>query len=295
MISAGIVTFEPELRRLRDNLAAISPQVSAVVMFDNGSKNAADVRSLAAEFDNVEVRLGEQNFGIAAALNRLAEHAIASGADWLLTLDQDSVCPPGMVAALAAARTPAAALVTPFIVDRNKQSLRDHRLDALPATQEFRQSARKGAITSGALMRLEAWQSVGGFDERFFIDYVDYDFNQRVMNAGFTILRCNRTHLLHEVGHARRTWLRVPRRDINGVWRLERFYSFGHSASRCYYKARNRVLFTRKHGRTLGLTNEGAWQIPQQIALTILFEPDRARKLRAFLRGTRDGLREDLR
>jgi hypothetical protein len=51
-------------------------------------------------------------------------------------------------------------------------------------------------------------------------------------------------------------------------------------------------MFSRKYGRKLGLTHEGVWQLPQQIALTVLFEDQRGAKLRAFLKGIRDGMRE---
>ena len=294
MIIAGIVTFEPDIDRLRQNLAAISPQVSEVVVYDNGSHNGDEVSKLVAATSNATVILGDRNNGIAAALNRLAETAVTRGAKYLVTLDQDSVCSETMVANLAAVMGHRIGMVTPYIVDRNKMSMEEFHLLSLPELERYSQPARKGAITSGALLDLQAWKSVGGFDELFFIDYVDYDFNQRLMDAGYSIWRANRTPLLHEVGRATPTWLHVPRKDISGNWHIERFFSFGHSPTRCYYKARNRILFTRKYGRKLGLTHEGAWQIPQQIALTILFEKDKITKLKGFIRGIRDGIREPL-
>jgi rhamnosyltransferase len=54
------------------------------------------------------------------------------------------------------------------------------------------------------------------------------------------------------------------------------------------------VLFTRKHGRELGISHEGIWQIPQQVVLTVLFETDKLDKLKAFWRGIIDGVRMPL-
>jgi rhamnosyltransferase len=295
MIFAGIVTFQPDLDRLRDNLQAISRQVRKVIIYDNGSTNIESISDLAAQFPNIFVICGGTNVGIAAALNRLAEAALLEGASTLLTLDQDSVCASNMVSTLAAEMGQNVGMVTPYIVDRNKLTLEEFERLCLPRIEQYRQPARRGAITSGALVNLDAWKVVGGFDELFFIDYVDYDFNQRVMEAGYVIYRANRTALLHEVGLATPTWLWTPRRDLAGRWRFERFFAFGHSSTRCYYKARNRVIFTRKHGRKLGLTHEGVWQIPQQILLTLVFESQRAAKLRSFARGVRDGCRVPLR
>ncbi|MGO4586507.1 glycosyltransferase [Arthrobacter sp. 2RAF6] len=294
MIIAGIVTFEPDIDRLQENLVAVSQQVPHVFIFDNGSTNSEAISNLADASTNVSVIYNKTNDGIAAALNRLAEAALDHGANFLLTLDQDSVCFPTMVSKLATELGEGIGMVTPYIIDRNKQTLEDyHRLN-LPRVERYRQPARRGAITSGAIVDLTAWRRVGGFDELFFIDYVDYDFNQRLMDAGYAILRVNAAPLLHEVGRATLTWLRVPRKDLSGRWRIERFFAFGHSPFRCYYKARNRVIFTRKHGRKLGLTHEGVWQIPQQIALTLMFERQRLAKLKGFVRGIRDGLRVPL-
>lgn len=294
MIIAGIVTFEPDINRLQENLEAIAPQVPRIFIYDNGSTNSEEISTLAEALPNISVIHSGTNEGIAAALNRLAEAALGHGATSLLTLDQDSVCSPAMVSKLAAELADGIGMVTPYIVDRNKQTLEEYRRLDLPHVERYRQPARRGAITSGAIVDLTAWSRVGGFDELFFIDYVDYDFNQRLMDAGYSILRVNTASLLHEVGRATRTWLHVPRKDLSGSWRIERFFAFGHGPARCYYKARNRVLFTRKHGRKLGLTHEGIWQIPQQIALTLVFERQRFAKLKGFVRGIRDGLRVPL-
>ena len=289
LIAAGIVTFQPDVDRLRANLAGVIDQVDSVIIFDNGSSNLSEIDELVRSMPPAKLLSSDRNLGIAAALNRLGDAAAELGAKWILTLDQDSVSPPEMVASLRSVMKDGVGIVTPYIVDRNKLTEAEFRALDLPAVEVYPQPARRGAITSGSLVDIEAWKAVGGYDERFFIDYVDYDFNQRISRAGYRILRANRTYLLHEVGKAERTWLWVPRRDLSHAWRLERFYSFGHSPERCYYKARNRVLFTRKHGRNLGITHEGIWQVPRQVALTLLFERNRWSKLRAFARGLVDG------
>ena len=44
MRCAGIVTYNPDLERLRANLNNTVSQVDAVFVFDNGSENVADIR-----------------------------------------------------------------------------------------------------------------------------------------------------------------------------------------------------------------------------------------------------------
>lgn len=292
-VMAGIVTFNPDLERLAQNLDAIACQVGRAVIFDNGSENADELGELVGRWDNVELISGESNFGIAHALNQLLDVAEGAAASYLLTLDQDSVASGGMVSALKSFMSARVGMVTPLIVDRNKQELAAQDA-SLPPVQTYKRAARRGAITSGALLSVAAAREAGNFDERLFIDYVDYDLNARLLLAGYEILRVNSVTLLHEVGSARPTWLFTFRRTIDGAWRIERFYSFGHSEQRCYFKARNRVVFSRKYGLRFGLTNEGIWQIPQQIVLTLLFEEQKREKLLAFARGVRDGFRLQL-
>ena len=260
-VFAGVVTFNPDIDLLLDNLRAVSPQVACVLVFDNSSANIGDVRTVVDEIENAELIESPHNIGIAGALNRIALRAIESGCRWLVTLDQDSVCAPAMVATLRQYANDGTPLVTPFIVDRNKMTLESYIRLSLPDVQYFRRAAVKGAITSGALVDLTTLDELGGFDERFFIDAVDYDLNRRLLSAGYRIARANSTYLLHEVGEARKTWLRTPRRSMDGRWYWETFYSFGHGSFRCYYKARNRVLYSKKHWRSIGFANEGIAQV----------------------------------
>lgn len=291
-VGAVIVPYDPNLVRLRENLAAIAPQVSRLLVIDNGSVTAAAIADLISFYPNAEFLENEENEGVSGALGRGFEWAKDHGIEWLLTLDQDSVSSSGMVDDLFALIADNVAMVTPFIVDRNKMSVSEFEKLAprLPDSEEFHQAARKGAITSGALTNVSAVASVGGFDHRLFIDYVDYDLNARLLLSGFSILRANHTYLLHEVGYAQPTWLIIPRKSISGKWHLERFYSFGHSPQRCYYKARNRVIYSRRYGRSLRFGNEGIVQIPQQMFLTFVFEDQKLAKLAAFFRGIVAGI-----
>ena len=293
-VAAGVVTFNPDIDRLMENLGAVSPQAGHLIIFDNGSRNIVDIRTAVGEIENADLIECAENLGVATALNRIASSASERGFRWLLTLDQDSVCAPDMIEKLSKYATEETPLVTPFILDRNKMTTADFLELSLPPVQFFRHAAIKGAITSGGLMNLQVFDDVQRFDEQFFIDFVDYDFNMRLMRAGYRIARVNDTYLLHELGIARKTWLRTPRKTLDGRWRWETFYSFGHSPVRCYYKARNRVLYSRKHWRSIGFSNEGIAQIPQQMFLTLLFEEEKFSKFRAFLRGVVDGVRAPL-
>ena len=92
MRCAGIVTYNPDLERLRANLNNTASQVDAVFVFDNGSENVADIRSLAdSEYTTLRVEADPNNRGIAFALNRLLDAAKEHGFKHMLLLDRKSV------------------------------------------------------------------------------------------------------------------------------------------------------------------------------------------------------------
>ena len=289
MRCAGIVTYNPQIERLRSNLRNTVAQVDEVFIFDNGSNNLADIRDLVeGEFKTVGIEADANNRGIAYALNRLLRAAGNADYPHMLLLDQDSVPSEGMCDELERHLHGNVALVCPFILDRNRMSVDEWRGMELPATERLRHAARRGAITSGSLIDVAAALAVGGFDENLFIDYVDFDFNERMLLNDYAIIRDNTTYLLHEKGKSERTWLKVPRRTSAGV-QWQPLYKLGYSPMRCYYQTRNRIIYWKKYHVHTG--NEGLTEIPMLMALSLLFENKRVAKLRAYARGIRDGVR----
>lgn len=290
MRCAGIVAFNPEIERLRANLRATAPQVRQVFVYDNGSANAQDVRALCeGEFDNVHVIADTENRGIAFALNQLLAAAHDGGYAHILMLDQDSVPTEGMCDELERHLSGDVAMVSPFILDRNRMTMEEYRAMTMPPLERLTHAAKHGAITSGTLNDVEAALAVGGFDDALFIDYVDFDFNERLLLNGYTIVKDNRACLIHEKGKSEKTFVRVPRRGPCDKIVWQPLYKLGYGPIRCYYQARNRVIFWKKYHRWTGL--EGLTEIPMLMVLSLVFEGHRVAKLSAYCRGIRDGVR----
>ena len=53
--AAGIVTYNPDIQRLKANIDAITNQVYIVYCFDNGSDNINEIRRLLDAYDNVQL------------------------------------------------------------------------------------------------------------------------------------------------------------------------------------------------------------------------------------------------
>jgi len=92
VICAGIVTYNPDLSLLNRCIASIKDKVNFIFVVDNGSKSENDIFEIQKDYSNIKVILNRCNRGIAAALNQIAVESKNFGAEWFLTLDQDSVC-----------------------------------------------------------------------------------------------------------------------------------------------------------------------------------------------------------
>ena len=164
-IYAGIVSYNPDLERLKENISAIQNQISTVVVFDNGSNNVDEIRNLISGFTNVEFIRSEENLGIAAALNRLMQWGCEKGCDWMLSLDQDSVCEKNFVTEMTPYLTIERNLgvVAPVIVDRN--------VGVVGHNPKSKYAHVNTCITSGAFSKISAWEKIGKYDESMFRIY----------------------------------------------------------------------------------------------------------------------------
>ena len=293
MRCAGIVTYNPDLDRLRANLNNTVSQVDAVFIFDNGSNNVdAMIQMTTSDFKHIYVQKESKNRGIAYGLNQLLINAKQHSYNHILLLDQDSVPSIGMCDELERYLQGKVALVCPFILDRNRMTVEEWESLNLPSTEQLTHAAKYGAITSGSMLDVPAAFAVGGFDNDLFIDFVDFDFNERLLLNGYSIVRDNTVFLLHEKGKSEKTFVRILRRIASDSIRWQPLFKLGYSPERCYYQARNRIIFWKKYHRYTN--SEGIIQLPSLIVLSFLFESGRIKKVRAYMRGIKDGMRMEI-
>lgn len=269
---AGIVTFNPDLVRLRENLDAIVDQVDAVIVVDNASIDSDSIRELIQHFPGTHFQGNIENSGISKALNQVMQWSKEFGASWTIMLDQDSVCSAGMVGILMQNAAMNVGIVAPAIIDRS---------DRTPLAEQQRREEVNYCITSGSLNNVETWHSVGGYDEAFFIDFVDFDYCLRVREGGFRIIRDTKASLLHEIGK---------------ITRHGRFIAYHHSAFRSYHMARDMINYARKHRnspRELKVQRRGLVAtyliLVRKSMIVAMFEEDRIRRVSALLRGSLAG------
>ena len=141
-VCVGIVTYNPNIQRLRESIESISKQVNEVVICDNGSFNVNEIKEIVNEY-SCDIIENSDNKGIAFALNELCKYAYENGYGWILTLDQDSVCPMSLVESLLIHCSEDAAVVGPRIIYEGNEeysytsSKRIHSLARLGLAQSF--------------------------------------------------------------------------------------------------------------------------------------------------------------
>ena len=234
-ITAGIVTFNPDIGRLKENIDAIYDQVPTLVIVDNGSDNLQEISDLLKSYTNTYIEPLGENKGIAAAQNVMCRWAKENEYEWIITLDQDSVSPEGLV--LEYERVIKSydniGIICPRVLDRNfgeiNYGIEHNGIEEVPQ-----------CIASASAVNLAAWKAVGEFYEPLFIDAVDFDICWTLLENGYKILRTNNVNLLHEVGHSRKVYFAGKERLI-----------LNHSPLRYYYIIRNSFITGRRHKRLL--------------------------------------------
>ncbi|WP_163144061.1 glycosyltransferase family 2 protein [Bacillus sp. 22-7] len=283
---AGIVLFNPEIDRLTDNIAAIKEQVNKIILIDNNSNNSDQILKeyeLSEEF--IIVRNNE-NKGIATALNQICEIAEKNEYEWVLLLDQDSVCSPNLIESYKKyISDESVALLTPYIIDINKLSFDEYSELKLPET-----SAVNWAITSGSLIRLKTWEKVGRFYDDLFIDAVDIDYSIRLKLNGYKQIRVNREYLLQEVGHAEPTCIMRPHKDNSGKWTIKRYYRSNHSLLRQYYMTRNNIIIARKYSQYIPMMKSVSFTMVMSLPKPFV-EKNKFKLLHSLILGFKDGFK----
>jgi len=272
-LHAVVVAYNPD-PDFSNRLARLDSQFEKVWIVNNGDTlNLPSALPSASTPRTATVIEMHGNSGIAAAINAGVRAAATDGATWAALFDQDSICPDGFADAGFTAIEWAAdqtrvALFAPMFADSGNVYQRPQNPDGEPYPRIDE------AITSGSFVRLSTFLALGGYDESFFIDFVDHDYMLRLNQSG-NEARSLPIELIHSIGKGER------KRFLG-----KSFVTTHHSPGRLFASGHNMMKLVFRHGfRSPRMCLKLSIRELLRISKIIIYESDRAIKIQAWFSG----------
>ncbi|SHM59401.1 glycosyltransferase family 2 protein [Gracilibacillus kekensis] len=256
------------------NIKSLSNQVEKILIVDNGStKESKQILFTLQEQFKIKIIENEKNMGIAFALNQGLDFAQKQGYKLLLTLDQDSSLQSNAVLRML------------DIMNENSQVI-----SVGPNYKPFKKENAnrykyvKYLITSGNLTYVSNALYVGGYNNKLFIDGVDFDFSFKLLNQGYKLVTSEYSHMTHNLGEP------VIKRILSKKIKIT-----DHRPLRHYYMFRNNIYIFRKFFHALPIIC-----IKKQIFISFYFwkvlilHPNKKSNIEMIIRGIKDGLQNKL-
>lgn len=293
-VCAIIVSYHTG-NRILANLSILVPQVTHIVVVDNGSDldTLTCLEQAQTQFrGSLKVILNGQNLGLSKAQNIGIRAAVELGCEWMLLLDDDSTPAEDMVVrmhehflSLSEQDRQQVGILYPNIVDKQTSRksvflVQDHQRIQLVICPDDGILHPLIAMASGSLIKTDTIRRIGLMDERFFIDQIDVDFSIRVINNGLSILVVGNAYLFHSLGVRRE--FKILGYTITPT---------NHSAFRCYHIFRNRVIVWGRYIKTNStFVFFDAFIALYHLFKIIIFEDQKLYKLGNIIAGIFDGL-----
>ncbi|WBW98664.1 glycosyltransferase [Oceanirhabdus sp. W0125-5] len=274
-ICCVIVTYNIGKEILR-TYQSIEKQVNKVIFVDNGSNDAtvSVLKEISYNNENCDVIFCKKNEGIARALNIGIKKGISLyNADFILTLDHDSIASENMVKKMMAVYERLKdkeniAILSPAIYDINKK-------DYLTTVNDKEFQNIKEPIQSGSLIKANIFKEIGFYNEKLFIYYVDTDLCYRLLLANYSLIQCNKAILNHEEG--KKTSKKV-------LGKIVFYNNYGNNA--VYYRARNNIYMRKKYKNYF----ESKDRLLKDFIKILIFDSHKMKKNKYHLLGVIHGL-----
>jgi len=259
-----VITYNPD-NDFTHNLEVYQKIVNKIIVIDNNS--IVNIDSLVPQSEKFEVVKSQTNNGIAWALNQGITRAKSQQYKWVLTFDQDSTPSQDILnfySQVLMQEVNVGLLGTKFSVEKF-------------TLNEISWNRSLTLITSGTLHPIEIFDEVGYYNEKLFIDAVDFDFVLRVKNCGYNVIRVNQSLLMHKLGS--------PIRRFGLI-------SSNHNLLRRYYYSRNHIYLTRTYffKFPLWILKKNFYFI-KSIVVLVLVEDSILAKIRIMHKGIVDGFK----
>jgi rhamnosyltransferase len=233
-LSGVVVLFFPDENELIRNIQSYINYLDLLYIIDNSTGDVGYENRLKEFSIPVIYVRNSKNIGIAAALNTAVTLAHQNGYEWMLTMDQDSYFEEVEISSF---------------IELFNSDFKDKKELAIlsPQTEGYGNGTSKKTfhsvittITSGSLLNLNISRELGGFDEKLFIDEVDFDYCYRCILAGYKIFQLDNVYLNHRLGN------NIKSGYFSIIKRSNRII---HNPTRVYYMVRNHFYMVSRYGK----------------------------------------------
>ncbi|GAB4533069.1 MAG: glycosyltransferase family 2 protein [Anaerolineales bacterium] len=290
-----VIAVTVNWNRAEDTLACIAslhaqrPVPPQVIVVDNGSSDDS-VAQLRVATPEVMLMTNERNLGFSGGYNLGIRQALALGAAYVLIINNDAILAPDALATLLQHAAPGVGALAPLIYHAPPERViwslggRTHPW-TLEKSNPWVGQPDRGTLPhiieqdflTGCILLLPraTLETVGLFDEGFWLYYEDMDFARRVRLAGLRMLTVTEAHAWHKVASSS---------------------GGSDSPSERYWMARSSVRFFRKHGWGWRMLVILPYRLGSALKTSLqLGARGRFQALHAYWRGLRDGMREEMR
>jgi len=212
---------------IRENVKALERQVEQIIIVDNASSKASkDILFSIIGKGEMPIIYNAENNGIGCALNQGLEYAMKNNFRLLLTMDQDTVLCDDAVQKMIDVLNLDTSIVSVGPIYQTGQDVTNK--------PQYKKVAY--LITSGNLTSVDSAVGVGGYNEKMFIDSIDFDFSLTMQTKGHSIAKANQAYMKHKIGEKEKA-----------KFLFFQFEIFTHSSLRHYYIYRNHMYIMKKY------------------------------------------------
>lgn len=259
-VSGVVIWYNPTEDEV-NNIKSYINNLDKLFIIDNSQQSN---EFLLKDLESKRIRYipNNENLGIAKALNIGCNEAIKENYKWILTMDQDSKFDNNFE----------------LFIDEFNNKIKSNPKIAIIAPksldEEF-EGYKKKVITSGNILNLKAYKEVGGFDEKLFIDEVDFDIGFRLLRNGYLLYQTDKINMNHKLGNT--IYFKLFGKKI--------FSSMNHTYTRKYYIIRNRLEIMKRYPE---IKKEYSKTIIKDFFKMFLIEKDKYRKIKYSIKGVID-------
>lgn len=265
---AGVVTLYNPTDEDIQNINTYIDDIEKLYVIDNTEGQSNEERL--PKNKKIEYIFENENQGVAKALNIGAENALNEGYNWLLTLDQDTTFKKNVLNILKEhlekQTSNKIGILTPWhntkLIDKKPKKRIDYPNDVM---------------TSGNLINLDIWKKIGGFKEWLFIDGIDIEYCLNLRSNGYKIMRLNSVEIEHNLGDL--FYKKIPR---------HLYLCTNHNYIRRYYIMRNYHYICDMYKDKYPSYCYSLISQRHNMIGVLLFEKDKYRKIRNYIRGLKD-------